>query len=137
MGSSNNSEKKYIVRWQLVGYDLLMFIGVCAFVGYIYGPMTRASYLMSTLYTALAFVSVLIFRFWLKCYQIIIRYGGVGVYLRLILADCLGIMCYVPLKFALHLPLNSQRWQLFLLLNLLGTLTVRLVYRDDVRDGTN
>ena len=102
MGSSNNSEKKYIVRWQLVGYDLLMFIGVCAFVGYIYGPMTRAPYLMSTLYTALAFVSVLIFRFWLKCYQIIIRYGGVGVYLRLILADCLGIMCYVPLKFALH-----------------------------------
>ena len=136
MGSSNNSEKKYIVRWQLVGYDLLMFIGVCAFVGYIYGPMTRASYLMSSFYTVLAFVSVLIFRFWLKCYQIIIRYGGVGVYLRLILADCLGIMCYVPLKFALHLPLNSQRWLLILLLNLLGTLTMRLVYRYAFRYGT-
>lgn len=136
MGNEANSRKNYIVRWKLIEYDLLMFITVCAFVGYIYGPITGNSFMMSCLYSGLAFACVVAFRLWMKCYQMVIRYGGVHVYLRLIIADCMGVLCYVPLKFILQMSINSQRWLLILLLNLLATLTMRLVYRYAFRYGT-
>ncbi|MGM9562204.1 MAG: polysaccharide biosynthesis protein, partial [Phascolarctobacterium sp.] len=69
-------------------------------------------------------------------YSMIIRYGGVHVYMRLFATDLIAILFYFPLKFGLGLQhMTSQRWLIIILLNLLGAVGIRLMYRYCYRFG--
>jgi len=126
---------KFNIRWQLVFYDVMMFIAIYAFIYYIYGPVGGRKGVDGYIYAGIALGSALVFRFLGDVYQMIIRYGGVEVYLRIIVTDAMAILCYFPIKFGLGVQLNSQRWLILMLLNLLGVLCMRLVYRYCYRYG--
>lgn len=128
-------EKKLKIRWQLMFYDIVIYLCVVAFMISTYG--TRLETASELLVTIAATLFCLLFcRVVGKVYSMIIRYGGVHVYMRLFATDFVALLFYFPLKFLCGLHnLESQNWLLIILLNLLGAVGMRLMYRYCYRFG--
>ncbi|WP_297999923.1 polysaccharide biosynthesis protein, partial [uncultured Phascolarctobacterium sp.] len=128
-------EKKLKIRWQLMFYDIVIYLFVVAFMLSTYGTrMKSASELLITI--AATLLCLLFCRVVGKVYSMIIRYGGVHVYMRLFATDSVALLFYFPLKYLCGLHnLESQNWLLIILLNLLGAVGMRLMYRYCYRFG--
>ena len=128
-------EKKLKIRWQLMFYDIVIYLCVVAFMISLYGTrMKSASELLVTI--AATLLCLLFCRVVGKVYSMIIRYGGVHVYMRLFATDSVALLFYFPLKYLCGLHnLESQNWLLIILLNLLGAVGIRLMYRYCYRFG--
>ncbi len=128
-------EKKLKIRWQLMFYDIIVYLCAVAFMLSTYG--TRIKTLSELLITIAATLLCLLFcRVVGKVYSMIIRYGGVHVYMRLFATDSVALLFYFPLKYLCGLHnLESQNWLLIILLNLLGAVGIRLMYRYCYRFG--
>ena len=128
-------EKKLRIRWQLMFYDIVIYLCVVAFMISLYGTrMKSASELLITI--AATLFCLLLCRVVGKVYSMIIRYGGVHVYMRLFATDSVALLFYFPLKYLCGLHnLESQNWLLIILLNLLGAVGMRLMYRYCYRFG--
>ena len=128
-------EKKLRIRWQLMFYDIIVYLCAVAFMLSTYG--TRIKTLSELLITIAATLVCLLFcRVVGKVYSMIIRYGGVHVYMRLFATDSVALLFYFPLKYLCGLHnLESQNWLLIILLNLLGAVGIRLMYRYCYRFG--
>lgn len=133
--SSDLMEKKLRIRWQLMFYDIVIYLCVVAFMINLYGTrMKSASELLITI--AATLFCLLFCRVVGKVYSMIIRYGGVHVYMRLFATDSVALPFYFPLKYLCGLHnLESQNWLLIILLNLLGAVGMRLMYRYCYRFG--
>ena len=133
--SSLGSILKLRIRWQLMFYDVLLFLVVVAFIFTTYG-MAGATTQEFVVSIVAALVSLLLCRTAGKVYSMIIRYGGVHVYMRLFATDLVALLFYYPVKYGLHLDhMTSQRWLIIILLNLLGAVGMRLMYRYCYRFG--
>ena len=128
-------EKKLRIRWQLMFYDIVIYLCVVAFMISLYGTrMKSASELLITI--AATLFCLLLCRVVGKVYSMIIRYGGVHVYMRLFATDSVALLFYFPLKYLCGLHnLESQNWLLIIMLNLLGAVGMRLMYRYCYRFG--
>lgn len=128
-------EKKLKIRWQLMFYDIVIYICVVAFMISLYGTrMKSTSELLITI--AATLFCLLLCRVVGKVYSMIIRYGGVHVYMRLFVTDITALLFYFPLKYLCGLHnLESQNWLLIIMLNLLGAVGMRLMYRYCYRFG--
>ena len=123
------------IRWQLMFYDVLLFLLVIAFIFTTYG-MAGATTQEFVVSLGVALVSLLLCRIVGRVYSMIIRYGGVHVYMRLFATDLVALLCYYPVKYGLQLEhMTSQRWLIIILLNLLGAVGMRLMYRYCYRFG--
>ena len=101
-------------------YDVLLFLVVVAFIFTTYG-MAGATTEEFVVSLGAALASLLLCRTVGKVYSMIIRYGGVHVYMRLFATDLVALLFYYPVKYGLHLDhMTSQRWLIIILLNLLG-----------------
>lgn len=126
---------KIKIRWQLMFYDVLLFLVVIAFIFTTYGMAgaTKQEFVVSLV---AALVSLFLCRTVGRVYSMIIRYGGVHVYMRLFATDLVALLCYYPVKYGLQLEhMTSQRWLIIMLLNLLGAVGMRLMYRYCYRFG--
>lgn len=133
--SSLGSILKLRIRWQLMFYDVLLFLVVVAFVFTTYG-MAGATTQEFVVSIVAALLSLLLCRTVGRVYSMIIRYGGVHVYMRLFATDLVALLCYYPVKYGLQLEhMTSQRWLIIILLNLLGAVGMRLMYRYCYRFG--
>lgn len=128
-------EKKLKIRWQLMFYDIVIYLCVVAFMISLYGTrMKSTSELLITI--AATLFCLLLCRVVGKVYSMIIRYGGVHVYMRLFATDIIALLFYFPLKYLCGLHnLESQNWLLIIMLNLLGAVGMRLMYRYCYRFG--
>lgn len=128
-------EKKLKIRWQLMFYDIVIYLCVVAFIISLYGTrMKSTSELLITI--AATLFCLLLCRVVGKVYSMIIRYGGVHVYMRLFATDITALLFYFPLKYLCGLHnLESQNWLLIIMLNLLGAVGMRLMYRYCYRFG--
>lgn len=128
-------EKKLKIRWQLMFYDIVIYLCVVAFMISLYGTrMKSTSELLITI--AATLFCLLLCRVVGKVYSMIIRYGGVHVYMRLFATDITALLFYFPLKYLCGLHnLESQNWLLIIMLNLLGAVGMRLMYRYCYRFG--
>lgn len=128
-------EKKLKIRWQLMFYDIVIYLCVVAFMISLYGTrMKSTSELLMTI--AATLFCLLLCRVVGKVYSMIIRYGGVHVYMRLFATDITALLFYFPLKYLCGLHnLESQNWLLIIMLNLLGAVGMRLMYRYCYRFG--
>ena len=128
-------EKKLKIRWQLMFYDIVIYLCVVAFMISLYGTrMKSTSELLITI--AATLFCLLLCRVVGKVYSMIIRYGGVHVYMRLFVTDITALLFYFPLKYLCGLHnLESQNWLLIIMLNLLGAVGMRLMYRYCYRFG--
>ena len=126
---------KVRIRWQLMFYDVVIYLIVLAFIATTYGlaGSTREEFILGSV---AALAALLICRTLGMVYSMIIRYGGVHVYMRLFATDFFVILAYFPIKFGLGLThMTSQRWLILVLLNLLGAVGIRLMYRYCYRYG--
>ena len=126
---------KIKIRWQLMFYDVLLFLVVVAFIFTTYG-MAGATTQEFVVSIVAALLSLLLCRTVGRVYSMIIRYGGVHVYMRLFATDLVALLFYYPVKYGLQLDhMTSQRWLIIILLNLLGAVGMRLMYRYCYRFG--
>ena len=126
---------KIKIRWQLMFYDVVIYLLVIAFIFTTYG-MAGATTQEFVVSLVAALLSLLLCRTVGKVYSMIIRYGGVHVYMRLFATDLVALLFYYPVKYGLHLDhMTSQRWLIIILLNLLGAVGMRLMYRYCYRFG--
>lgn len=133
--SKNWFDGKFKIRWQLMFYDVLIYLIIITFIYTTYG--LAGSTLKEFICTSVAgLVCLLLCRTIGKVYSMIIRYGGVHVYMRLFATDFAAMFFYFPLKFGLQFEhMTSQRWLIIILLNLLGAVGIRLMYRYCYRYG--
>lgn len=126
---------KIRIRWQLMFYDVVIYLIVLTFIYTTYG--LAGSPMQEFIYTSVAaLLCLLLCRTVGKVYSMIIRYGGVHVYMRLFATDLIALLFYFPLKFGLQFEhMTSQRWLIIILLNILGAVGIRLMYRYCYRYG--
>lgn len=126
---------KFKIRWQLMFYDIVIYLVVLTFIVTTYG-LAGSSLQEFTVGAMAALLCLLICRTVGKVYSMIIRYGGVHVYMRLFATDLIALCFYWPIKYGLNLEhMTSQRWLIIMLLNLLGAVGMRLMYRYCYRFG--
>ena len=127
--------EKMRIRWQLMFYDVVIYAIVITFIVTTYG-LAGSSLQEFTVGATAALLCLLLCRTVGKVYSMIIRYGGVHVYMRLFATDLIALCFYWPLKYGLDLEhMTSQRWLIIMLLNLLGAVGMRLMYRYCYRFG--
>ncbi len=131
--------KKYYVRWQLVLYDILIFLGVEFLLLVLYQSSEPLGYTDVAVQMALSFVCIFAARFIGRIYQQIWRYGGIQCFILLLLVD--GSAFTVNLILERMLP-ESMRVTFARLLavactNLLGALAMRMMYRYAYKCRTN
>ena len=126
---------KLRIRWQLMLYDIMIYAIVLTFILTTYG-LAGSTKEETFLGAFSALLALLICRTIGKVYSMIIRYGGVHVYMRLFATDIIALFFYFPIKYGLNLVhLTSQRWLIIIMLNLLGAVGMRLMYRYCYRFG--
>ena len=126
---------KLRIRWQLMLYDIMIYAIVLTFILTTYG-LAGSTKEETFLGAFSALLALLICRTVGKVYSMIIRYGGVHVYMRLFATDIIALFFYFPIKYGLNLVhLTSQRWLIIIMLNLLGAVGMRLMYRYCYRFG--
>ena len=121
---------KYNIRWQLVVYDIIIFLILDFFLLFLYKSYEALSYTGIAVQSLLSFVCIFTARFVGQIYKQIWRYGGIQCYLRLIFVD--GCAFVVNLIFERILPIEHITFTRLLAIscmNLIGTLAIRLMYR--------
>ena len=122
--------KRLYLRWKLVGYDALVFFSSVVFLKLTSWSM-RSVPLEVIIPPVIVFAAILLIgRIIGGIYQQIWRYGGIQCYVRLVIVDIL----IFPFNFlaSVLIPFQRLRFSDMLLLSclvLLGTLTIRMLYR--------
>ena len=133
--SINEVSKKLNIRWLLMAYDVAIFLLVVFFIVSAYG--IHPEDITEFVETVIATLACLLFcRIMGNVYHMVIRYGGVSVYMRLFATDLTALLFYFPLKYVLGLRnVESKTWLIVIMLNLLGAVGIRLMYRYCYRYG--
>lgn len=122
--------KLHNIRWTLVLYDLVVYGLSAALLLGIYGGNDKLSTYGILQQTVLALVCIFPIRLIGNIYGQIWRYGGIQCYIRLLYTDAIAFIVYFSLE--LLLPVEKITFARMLSLssiNLLGALTLRMMYR--------
>ena len=122
--------KKFNIRWQLVAYDIL----VLALVDFVFLFLYKSDYPLSQIWTVIQIASfaicVFLARFIGHIYQQIWRYGGIQCYIRLLIVDACAFFLNLTIERTLFKEhISFPRLAAIACVNLLGALTIRMVYR--------
>ena len=118
---------KLNIRWMLVLYDLIVFVVVDMLLYVIYDGLTTKGIIF---HTVVSLASIFICRFAGNIYRQIWRYGGIQCYIRLLMTDTIAFIIYfICSKFMLVEQITFSRMIAFACMNLLGALSIRMVYR--------
>ncbi len=129
----DKAERKSI-RWLMVVYDSILY-GFCWFVFFGFHPSMDAAIpaAVSSLYFAAGYVLLFGFRFLLKCYKQIWRYGMPRPFMKEIMAGTMGSVSLVVLTWVLNRFCSDLRLPVvftvsFAAVNVLLTLGFRILY---------
>ena len=133
--SINEVSKKLKIRWLLLAYDIAIFLLVVFFMVSAYG--VHSEDITEFVQTVIGTLACLLFcRIMGNVYHMVIRYDGVDVYMRLFATDLTALLFYFPLKYGCGLRnIESKTWLIVIMLNLLGAVGIRLMYRYCYRYG--
>lgn len=131
----NEVSKKFKIRWLLMAYDIAIFLLVVFFMVSAYG--FHSEDITEFVETVIATLVCLLFcRIMGNVYHMVIRYSGVGVYMRIFATDLAALLFYFPLKYVCGFRnMESKTWLIIIMLNLLGAVGIRLMYRYCYRYG--
>ncbi len=130
--------KKFNIRWQLVIYDIIIFLVLDFLLLFLYRQSETLSLTGIIIQSSLSFACIFTARFIGKIYQQIWRYGGIQCYIRLLVVDgCAFIVNYIlenllPIEHIMltrHLAIASM--------NLLFVLATRMMYRYAYKCGNS
>ncbi len=130
--------KKINIKWQLVFYDIIIFVAISLPLLFIFRKDSGNSITSIFMQLALSAGCVFLMRFFGSVYQQIWRFGGVQCYLRLIIVDAFAfVINYIVGKICLPEPLSFPRLLAVICVNLLADLTIRMVYRYAYKSGNS
>ena len=130
--------KKYNIQWQLVLYDIIIFLVVDFLLLFLYQNSEPISLQGILIQSALAFICVFTARFIGRIYQQIWRYGGIQCYIRLLVVDSCAFVANLLLEKALPIEhISFTRLLAVACMSLLGTLAIRMMYRYAYKCGNS
>ena len=132
-----NKTKRTKVKWLLIVYDIMVIAAAYLFVfALLHGAdgLTNECLLFNF---ATFIICIFTSRFFGKVYSQILRYGGIQVYIRLMVFDAIGFALYFIISRACPFAnIPMMRMTAFVSLSLLGSLLIRMVYRYAFKVGT-
>jgi FlaA1/EpsC-like NDP-sugar epimerase len=128
--------KKKNIRWQLVVYDILILMAVDLLLLVFSGSRLSIPEIVAQF--VIAFVCIFLVRIVGNVYGQIWRYGGIQCYIRLLLTDGAAFVVTLIAETALPIPhIAFSRLLAISCMNLLGALTIRMVYRYAFKCGNS
>ena len=122
--------KKNNTRWSLVVYDVIVYVISSMLLLWIYSGNANLSNAESLQLSILGFVCIFVCRLIGNIYGQIWRYGGIQGYIRMIVSDGIAFILIFLMQMALPIQRISFDRELSLVcVNLLGAITIRMVYR--------
>ncbi len=121
--------KKINIRWQLMFYDILILLVVESVLLYLYPGAEKLSFAGMVAQTLLSFGCIFGIRILGSVYQQIWRYGGIQCYVRLLFMDGCAFVFNFALENLMPENISFQRLLSICCVNLLGSLSIRMVYR--------
>ncbi len=122
--------KKHNIRWQLVGYDIIIFLVVDFLLLFLYQNSEPISLNGVIQQSILAFVCLFTTRFIGGIYQQIWQYGGIQCYIRLLFVDSIAFTANLILEKTLPIEhISFARLLGVACMNLLSVLAIRMIYR--------
>lgn len=133
--------KKKNIRWGLILYDVSILLAVNLLLLWFYRSNEELSVQGVLLHSSISFASVFTARFLGRIYRQVWRYGGIQCYIRLLIVD--GLAFAATLAVELLIPVFCRIEQITFArilsvasLNLLLSMTIRMVYRYCFKCGT-
>ena len=121
---------KIKVRWQLVAYDMIIFVVVSVLLLVLYKGNEMLSAQGIAEQMVLCALCVFPIRILGGVYRQIWRYGGIQCYIRLLLVDAFAAIIYILIGFVLPIEqITAPRCLAICCMNLLGALAIRMIYR--------
>lgn len=122
--------KKNNTRWSLVVYDVIVYVISSILLLWIYSGNAELSNAESLQQTILGFVCIFICRLIGNIYGQIWRYGGIQGYIRMIVSDGIAFILIFLMQMTLPIQrISFDRGLSLVCVNLLGAITIRMVYR--------
>lgn len=134
--------KKRKVRLPLIIYDMLILLALEFFLLGVYEGEQSMSWQACVLHGGIMFVCIFVSRWVCGTYQQIWRYGGIQCYMGLLAADAVGFLAdflverFVPFIVPELASVNFARLLSLACMNLLATLSIRMIYRYAFKCGT-
>ncbi len=134
--------KKYNVKWQLIIYDLIIFLGFDLLFLFLYRYSVPSVRLISirgiVVQTAISFACIFILRIVGRVYQQIWRYGGIQCYILLLFVDVCAFIFNLIISKTLPIEQTPFPWlSAIACMNLMGSLAIRMLYRYAYKCGNN
>ena len=118
------------IRWMLVMYDLIIYAIVAGTMLVLYEGMDKLSTKGILQQVCLSVLCIFSARLVGKIYEQVWRYGGIQCYIRLLFTDSAAFIIYLCLELLLPVQkITFARMLSLVSLNLLGALTLRMMYR--------
>lgn len=118
------------IRWMLVMYDLIIYAIVAGTMLVLYEGMDKLSAKGILQQVCLSVLCIFAARLIGKIYEQVWRYGGIQCYIRLLCTDSIAFIVYLCLELLLPVQkITFARMLSLVSLNLLGALTLRMMYR--------
>lgn len=128
--------KKINIRWQLVIYDVFILIMVDLLLLAFSGSKLSVSGMV--IQGAIGFVAVFASRLLGSIYSQIWRYGGIQCYIRLLFTDAIAFVVTLIIERILPIEhITFSRLLAIACMNLLGALTIRMMYRYAFKCGND
>ena len=129
--------KRTKVKWLLIVYDIMVIAAAYLFVFALLHGANGLSNECLLFNFATFIICIFTSRFFGKVYSQILRYGGIQVYIRLMVFDAMGFVLYFIISRACPFAnIPMMRMTAFVSLSLLGSLLIRMVYRYAFKVGT-
>ena len=138
-GLKRNDEtgKQMKIKFSLFLYDAAIFALIDLLLYVLYQGGGALSALEVLEQSALAFLSIFGVRHVTQVYRQIWRYGGIQCYIRLLASDALAGLIYLTLETLLPVEkIAFARLLAFCCMNLLGALSIRMLYRYAYKCGS-
>lgn len=128
--------KKINIRWQLVIYDVFILIMVDLLLLAFSGSKLSVSGMV--IQGTIGFVAVFASRLLGSIYSQIWRYGGIQCYIRLLFTDAIAFLVTLIIERILPIEhITFARLLAIACMNLLGALTIRMMYRYAFKCGND
>ena len=123
-------KKRFGNRWLLVLYDLLLLFMADVVLLVLYRGMEGLEPMDIVVQGITAAACIFFMRWFWKVYSQVWRYGGIQSYIRLLVSDgCAFLLYYLVEQFLPVRHISFARVLCISCLSLLGSLTIRMVYR--------
>ena len=123
-------KKRFGTKWLLVLYDLLLLFMVDVVLLVLYKGMEGLEPMDIVVQGITAAACIFFMRWFWKVYSQVWRYGGIQSYIRLLVSDgCAFLLYYLVEQFLPVRHISFARVLCISCLSLLGSLTIRMVYR--------